>query len=552
MIQAGVIEPCEHETGEYISPIFSRQKKDGSLRIILNLKALNDNIEYKHFKMDSRNMAAQLMTENCMMASIDLKQAYFLVPMAKEHRKYLKFMWKGQLLQFIALPNGIACAPRLFTKLLKPIYATLRVEGISILGYIDDTFLVAQNKQECEKAVNRVIQLLTELGFVVNLGKSVLEPTARIMFLGYIFDSASMTITLSEDKKTKMKEVCGAVKRGLKHSNTLKIRQVAELLGLMVAYNEGADMGPLHYRGLEQDKITALKLNKGSYDAHMRVSNEGMDDINWWLENVDYVYKTIWQDVPDMEIFSDASLKGWGAKLTNTGISIGGRWTPEEARQHINVLEMQAGFFALKSFCKDLRDTRVLLRMDNQTAVCYVKNMGGVKSPQCNSMAKKIWEWCESKNIWVSVSFIPGVCNSSADECSREFADNKEWMLTKSNFQKLVDLWGEPDIDLFASRINCQISKYCAWKPDPEAIGIDAFTLKWNKFSSFYAFPPFSLVDRCLQKIRREHSQGIIIVPKWPTRPWWTMLIRMLTDHPRVIGKATQTDRQTDRRNSFI
>ena len=202
MLQTGVIEACDHEPDEYISPIFGRKKKDGSLRIILNLKELNKKVEYQHFKMDSRNMAAQLMTENSYMASIDLKQAYYLVPMAKEHRKYLKFTWKGQLFQFSALPNGLSCAPRLFTKLLKPIYATLREEGISILGYIDDTFLVAKSRQECQKAVNRVIQLLTDIGFVVHLGKSVLEPTNKIMFLGYIFDSTNMTITLSDDKKT--------------------------------------------------------------------------------------------------------------------------------------------------------------------------------------------------------------------------------------------------------------------------------------------------------------------------------------------------------------
>ena len=116
---------------------------------------------------------------------------------------------------------------------------------------------------------------MTDIGFVVHLGKSVLEPTTKIMFLGYIFDSTNMTITLSDDKKTKMKEACFAIKRCLKRSKAVKIRQVAELLGLMVAYNEGADMGPLYYRALEQDKIIALKSNKDSYDAYMCISKEG-------------------------------------------------------------------------------------------------------------------------------------------------------------------------------------------------------------------------------------------------------------------------------------
>ena len=125
MMAHGIIETCEHVDGEYISPIFARTKKDFSLRIILNLKELNRNVEYQHFKMDNRNMAAQLMTRNCFMGSIDLKQAYYLVPIADEHKKFLRFTWNGKLLQFTCLPNGLACAPRLLTKLLKPVYATL-------------------------------------------------------------------------------------------------------------------------------------------------------------------------------------------------------------------------------------------------------------------------------------------------------------------------------------------------------------------------------------------------------------------------------------------
>ena len=51
------------------------------------------------------------------MASVDLKDAHYSVPIHQEHQKYLKFEWQGQLYQFICLPNGLACAPRLFGSL---------------------------------------------------------------------------------------------------------------------------------------------------------------------------------------------------------------------------------------------------------------------------------------------------------------------------------------------------------------------------------------------------------------------------------------------------
>ena len=60
--------------------------------------------------------------------------------------------------------------------------------------------------------------------------------------------------------------------------------------------------------------------------------------------------------------------------------SIGGRWTPAEATAHINILELQAAFFALKSFASEVNDTHIQLQMDNTTAVAYLNNMGSIRT----------------------------------------------------------------------------------------------------------------------------------------------------------------------------
>ena len=69
------------------------------------------------------------------MSSIDLRDAYYSVPIALEFRKYLKFIWKGEMFQFTALPMGLPSSPRIFTKMLKPVFATLRCQsGYSCLA----------------------------------------------------------------------------------------------------------------------------------------------------------------------------------------------------------------------------------------------------------------------------------------------------------------------------------------------------------------------------------------------------------------------------------
>ena len=56
------------------------------------------------------------------MASIGLSDDYYSVPVALTDQKYLLFKFEGQLYKFVCLPNGLSSAPRIFTKLLKPVF----------------------------------------------------------------------------------------------------------------------------------------------------------------------------------------------------------------------------------------------------------------------------------------------------------------------------------------------------------------------------------------------------------------------------------------------
>ncbi|XP_045497532.1 uncharacterized protein LOC123695669 [Colias croceus] len=126
LLSINAISHCNHEPGEFLSSIFLVSKPNGDKRFILNLKCLNKFIETKHFKMEDYRTASKLITPNCFMATIDLKDAYFLVPVNKMHRKYLRFEYDGVLYEFNCLPFGLCTAPFVFTKLLKPIFEFLR------------------------------------------------------------------------------------------------------------------------------------------------------------------------------------------------------------------------------------------------------------------------------------------------------------------------------------------------------------------------------------------------------------------------------------------
>ena len=152
---------CNH--GEFISSVFTRPKKDGSHRLILNLKNLNEFVTYQHFKMESLQSAAQLLKKDYWMAVLDLKDAYYSVPINLQHRKYLRFEFNGTLYEFTCLPNDLASPPRVFTKLMKPVYATLRSKGYLIVVYTDDILIMAETPEQLSQVVADTVTLLRAL-----------------------------------------------------------------------------------------------------------------------------------------------------------------------------------------------------------------------------------------------------------------------------------------------------------------------------------------------------------------------------------------------------
>ena len=217
-----------HSHGEFLSNVFLRPKKDGSFRMILNLKNLNLDVEYNKFKMDTLQSILKLVT-GCYMATIDLKDAYYSVPVAQEHRKYLRFIWRSRLYQYTCFANGLSSAPRLFTKLMKPCYAHLRCQGQIVSGYVDDTYLQQQLFNDALNSLNACKSLFSSLGLLIHLEKSLHFPSQIATVLGFVINSLEMTISLTTEKKTSLLKLC----RKTMQSDQIIISDLAKLIGTL-------------------------------------------------------------------------------------------------------------------------------------------------------------------------------------------------------------------------------------------------------------------------------------------------------------------------------
>ena len=175
------------------------------------------------------------------MASVDLKDSYYTVPIHPSHQKYLKFCFDGVFYKYTCLPNGLASAPRIFIKLLKPVYATLRSMGHLNSGYVDGSYLQGDTSAECHENVIHTIMLLTKLGFHIHPEKSVFIPSQKLTFLGFALDSIAMTVMLTGEKVQRILFVCATLLK----TQMLTIRQVVEVIGILVSNFPGAQHGPL-------------------------------------------------------------------------------------------------------------------------------------------------------------------------------------------------------------------------------------------------------------------------------------------------------------------
>lgn len=210
-----------------------------------------------------------------------------------------------------------------------------------------------------------------------------------------------------------------------------------------------------------------------------------------------------------------------------------GSWNLSDKYMHINELELLGATFAIQAFVGLSKDIAVRVILDNATAVAYINHGGGTRSEVLSALAKALVSWCEEQEIAVEAVLIAGKFNVEADAESRAGPDASDWRLNPSSFGSIFRLW-PMNIDLFSSPGNAQLRLFVSWKPQPGAFASNAFTLNWGEWAA-YIFPPFSLISRCLQKIKREKATVVFICPVWTGHPWYPLLLELCCDVPRLL-----------------
>ncbi|KAJ1184986.1 hypothetical protein NDU88_001782 [Pleurodeles waltl] len=269
----------EQERGQgCYSRYFPIPKKDGRLRPILDLRILNWFLKQEKFKMLTLAQVLMALNKEDWMVLVDLQDAYFHIPILKSHRKYLRFVVGSQHYQFAVLPFGLTSAPRVFTKVMAVVAADLRRKGIAVFPYLDDWLIKAESQGLVLHHLQLATQLFFSLGFSINVSKSHLEPSQRLLFIGAVLDT---TLNQAFPPPQRIQDI-QALSPMFQEGGVVPILKVLRLLGLFASCILLVTHARWHMRALQWCLRRQWFQHRGDLRESIRIFRDTAADLRWW------------------------------------------------------------------------------------------------------------------------------------------------------------------------------------------------------------------------------------------------------------------------------
>ena len=406
LIDKNAVEQVMNKTSlSFFNRLFLVPKPNNKWRPILDLSHLNPFLKTEKFKMETPETIRTSLQGGEWVTSIDFKDAYFHIPIQEQSRKYLRFHVQGQTYQFKALPFGLSTAPLEFTVLAKEVKLMATCQGIRIHQYLDDWLVRAGSHQVCLRHTQHLVKICQDLGWLVNLDKSELEPKQIFDFVGYQFDLKFGRVWLTLDRWQSLQEKILEIL----DQPTCPVRQFMSLIGLLTATEKQVHLGRLHMRPIQWHLKNSWHVPE-SLEKVIPIPISLHPHLQWWLLEDNVLSGQPLHPIKHaLQLFTDASKEGWGAHLNYR--TARGSWSLPESRLHINYLELKAVLLALKEFTDLCTGQIVLVATDNTTVVSYINKEGGMRSGPLFALLWRILTWCSQRQVTLKARHIPGRLN---------------------------------------------------------------------------------------------------------------------------------------------
>ena len=349
LIAKNAVELVKHQTSlGFFNRLFLVPKPNNKWRPILDLSKLILFLKTEKFKMETPETIRTSLQQGEWVTSIDFKDAYFHIPIQEQSRKYLRFHVQVQTYQFKALPFGLSTAPLEFTLVAKKVKLMAIHKIIRIHQYLDDWLVRARSYQACLQHTQILVKLCQNLGWLVNLDKSELDPKQIFDFVGYQFDLKTGRVRPTPDRwqslQDKILEILSLP--------ACPVRQFMSLIGLLTATEKQVHLGRLHMRPMQWHLKSYWRILE-SLEKVIPIPSSLHPHLQWWLQEDNVLTGQPLHPIKHaLQIFTDASKEGWGTHLNKH--TARGTWSLPESKLHINYLELIGSVSSLKRVPKPL------------------------------------------------------------------------------------------------------------------------------------------------------------------------------------------------------
>ena len=488
---------------------------------MIDLSVLNRYITCHRFRMVTLAQVRETLLPGAWFTSLDLANAYWHVPVHHRFRSFLAVQDGETVLRFRVMPFGLNIAPRVFTKLTRTVASILADEGVSLLMYLDDWLVQGTSQADAQASTVTTMTVCERLGFAFNVPKCMLTPSQSIVWLGMTWDSTSASLRLSDTNRQKL---VGKLRRAVVAKNFTH-RLWASLMGSLNFAAHVVPLGRLWCRRLwwEGNRLFPRSrphlLQPVPHHLHRLLGR--------WLAPGLLFASVPWRSrPPQMTVYTDASDSGWGYQAVG-GFQGRGLWSSEDKLRHINVRELMVPLLFLHQHVH-LAHLHVCFQMDNVAAVQCIKRMGSSRSLPLLRTSEELFALAASRHLTLSAVHLPGRDNVWADALSRRTASSVEWALHPDAFQDIVELFGCPEVDLFAAGNNHLLPLYITRTVATVAGGPDALLTSWAAWRYVYLFPPpaAAVMTAVCSRLQDFRGRVLLIAPLWKAQPWCHQLLR--------------------------
>ena len=217
------------------SPLTVVENAEGKLRLVLNLRYLNQFLSQVKFKYEDLKVALLMFARDDFLFKFDLKSGYHHLDIFEPHQKYLGFAWESDGQQhfyvFTVLPFGLSTACYAFTKLMRPLIRYWRGRGLRVVLYLDDGIVAVKGKEKAIQESERVQSELLEAGLIVNNTKSQWVPTKSLIWLGFQINLQDGQLTIPDQKVESLTRLM----QQAKDSRSIQATALARITGKIIS-----------------------------------------------------------------------------------------------------------------------------------------------------------------------------------------------------------------------------------------------------------------------------------------------------------------------------